>query len=135
MTDNHLSDSRPGNARDAIKTLAAEHILIRSHCPWRNGKVERLNRTSQVKWAYRHTFLSNPVRTAAPAPWLEHYNTQGRHSALGELPPIQPTVMNLSPSTASAFRKERCAVHSGSQIRKEEFSAAKSRRIPAGRGA
>jgi transposase InsO family protein len=88
MTDNHLSYSRSNDVRDAITTLAAEHIFIRAHCPWQNGKVERLNRTLQVEWAYRQIFLSNQARTVALAPWLEHYNTQRPHSALGGLPPI-----------------------------------------------
>ena len=87
MTDNHLSYSRSGDVRDAIATLAAEHIFIRPHCPWQNGKVERLNRTLQTEWAYRQVFLTNEARTAALAPWLQHYNTQRRHSALGGLPP------------------------------------------------
>jgi transposase InsO family protein len=88
MTDNHLSYSRSNDVRAAITTLAAEHIFIRPHCPWQNGKVERLNRTLQIEWAYRQIFLSNSARAAALAPWLEHYNTGRRHSALGGLPPI-----------------------------------------------
>ncbi|PZF79101.1 integrase core domain-containing protein, partial [Jiangella anatolica] len=31
---------------------------------------------------------TNDERTAALAPWLEHYNTERRHSALGGRPPI-----------------------------------------------
>jgi transposase-like protein len=88
MTDNHLSYSRSNDVRDAIAMLDAEHLFIKAHCPWQNGKVERLNRTLQVEWAYRQVFLSNDDRTAALAPWLEHYNTRRRHSALGGLPPI-----------------------------------------------
>jgi transposase InsO family protein len=88
MTDNHLSYKRSGDVRNAITTLAAQHIFIRAHCPWQNGKVERLNRTLQIEWAYREIFTTNGARTAALAPWLEHYNTQRRHSALGGLPPI-----------------------------------------------
>jgi transposase InsO family protein len=88
MTDNHLSYSRSNDLRDAITALGARHIFIRPHCPWQNGKVERLNRTLQVEWAYRQIFTSNAERAAALAPWLEHYNTQRRHSALGGLPPI-----------------------------------------------
>ena len=53
-----------------------------------NGKVERLNRTLLTEWAYRQPFTSNAERTAALAPWLEHYNTQRRHSALGGKPPV-----------------------------------------------
>jgi transposase InsO family protein len=88
MTDNHLSYSRSNDVRDAIAALGAEHIFIRPHCPWQNGKVERLNRTLQTEWAYRQVFLSNYDRTAALGPWLEFYNTGRRHSALGGLPPI-----------------------------------------------
>jgi transposase InsO family protein len=85
-----------GFAARALAHLAihgsAEHqirqVFIRPHCPWQNGKVERLNRTLQVEWAYRQVFTSNTARTQAPAPWLEHYNNQRRHSALGGNPPI-----------------------------------------------
>lgn len=63
-------------------------IFIKPHCPWQNGKVERLNRTLATEWAYRQVFTSNDERAAALAPWLEHYNNQRRHSALGGKPPI-----------------------------------------------
>jgi transposase InsO family protein len=53
-----------------------------------NGKVERLNRTLATECAYRQVFTSNDERAAALAPWLEHYNTERRHSALGGLPPV-----------------------------------------------
>jgi transposase InsO family protein len=88
MTDNHLSYSRSNDVREAIATLSAEHIFIRAHCPWQNGKVERLNRTLQTEWAYRQIFATNQARTDALAPWIEYYNTHRRHSALGGLPPI-----------------------------------------------
>ena len=68
--------------------IGAEHLTIRPHCPWQNGKVERFNRTLQVEWAYRQVFLSNDHRAAALAPWLDFYNTRHRHSALGGQPPI-----------------------------------------------
>jgi transposase InsO family protein len=66
----------------------AEHLTIRAHCPWQNGKVERFNLTLAIEWAYRQPFLTNADRAAALAPWLEHYNTHRRHSALGGLPPV-----------------------------------------------
>ncbi len=72
----------------AITQLGAKQVFIRPHCPWQNGKVERLNRTLQSEWAYRQVFISNQERAAALAPWLEHYNNQRRHSALGGRPPI-----------------------------------------------
>jgi transposase InsO family protein len=69
-------------------------VLIRPHCPWQNGKVERFNRTLQIDWAYRQVFTSNEERAAALAPWITHYNTRRRHTALDGLPPIS----RLSPT-------------------------------------
>jgi transposase InsO family protein len=86
MTDNAWAyrwSLRELCAADEIK-----QVFIRPHCPWQNGKVERLNRTLLTEWAYRQAFTSNAERSAALAPWLEHYNTQRRHSAIGGLPPI-----------------------------------------------
>ena len=88
MTDNHLSYSRSNDVAAAMRVLDAKHVFIRPHCPWQNGKVERLNRTLQVEWAYSRVFLTNADRTAALAPWLAFYNTGRRHSAIGGLPPI-----------------------------------------------
>jgi transposase InsO family protein len=88
MSDNALSYTRSNDFAAAIAELGAEHITIRPHCPWQNGKVERFNRTLQIEWAYRQVFTSNTARTDALAPWLEHYNNQRRHSALGGQPPI-----------------------------------------------
>ena len=68
--------------------LGIRQKFIRPHCPWQNGKVERLNRTLATEWAYRQPYTDNAARTAALAPWLEHYNTRRRHSALGGKQPI-----------------------------------------------
>jgi transposase InsO family protein len=88
ITDNHMSYKLSYDFRDAVETLGARHLFIKPFCPWQNGKVERFNRTLAVEWAYRHTFTNNDLRTAALAPWLEHYNTHRRHSALGGHPPV-----------------------------------------------
>lgn len=86
MTDNAWAYRY--SLHSVIDHLGAKHLFIRPHCPWQNGKVERLNRTLQSEWAYRQVFHSNQERAAALAPWLEHYNNQRRHSALGGRPPI-----------------------------------------------
>ncbi|MCC6497670.1 MAG: IS481 family transposase, partial [Propionibacteriaceae bacterium] len=69
--------------RHSLRTLCAElgitQKFIRPHCPWQNGKVERLNRTLATEWAYRQPFTTNQQRADALAPWLEHYNTERRH--------------------------------------------------------
>ena len=85
MTDNAWA------YRYSLRAVCAQHGIvqkfIRPHCPWQNGKVERFNRTLASEWAYRQVFTTNTARTDALAPWLEHYNTQRRHSALAGLPP------------------------------------------------
>nr|AHE14769.1 putative transposase [uncultured bacterium] len=92
MTDNAWA------YRFSLRGVCAEHgirqTFIKPHCPWQNGKAERLNRTLATEWAYRRPYTSNAERTAALAPRLEHYNTRRRHNALGSQPPIsrlQPT--------------------------------------------
>ena len=92
MTDNAWA------YRYSLREVCARHGIIQKfikpHCPWQNGKVERLNRTLQTEWAYRQVFTTNTERANALAPWLEHYNTERRHTALGGLPPIS----RLSPT-------------------------------------
>ncbi|MGH3804393.1 MAG: IS481 family transposase [Pseudonocardiaceae bacterium] len=85
MTDNAWAYK--WSLRELCTTRGIKQIFIKPHCPWQNGKVERLNRTLQTEWAYRHIFTSNDQRTQALAPWLEHYNTVRRHSALQGHPP------------------------------------------------
>jgi transposase InsO family protein len=86
MTDNAWAYK--WSLRHVTARLGARQVFIKPHCPWQNGKVERLNRTLTTEWAYRQVFTSNDDRTAALAPWIEYYNTRRRHSALGGLPPI-----------------------------------------------
>jgi transposase InsO family protein len=85
MTDNAWAYRY--SIRGVCAQLGARQIFIKPHCPWQNGKVERLNRTLQTEWAYKRVFTSNAHRAAALAPWLHYYNTQRRHTALGGLPP------------------------------------------------
>ena len=86
MTDNAWAYQH--SIKGVCAQLGARQKFIKPHCPWQNGKVERLNRTLATEWAYRQAFTSNAERAAALAPWLEHYNTRRRHSALGGMPPI-----------------------------------------------
>lgn len=93
MTDNAYAYRY--SLREIVAALGARQVFIRPHCPWQNGKVERYNRTLQTEWAYREIFITNNARGAALAPWLEHYNNQRRHSAIGGKPPIS----RLSPTS------------------------------------
>lgn len=88
MTDNHWSYTKSSSVAEALADLDADHITIRPHCPWQNGKVERFNRTLQTEWAYRQVFTSNDERADALPTWLDQYNHRRRHSSLGGRPPI-----------------------------------------------
>ena len=93
MTDNAWSYTH-SRRRRRLRRPRRTHKLIKPHCPWQNGKVERFNRTLQTEWAYRQVFTSNDE---PPPPWhhlLDNYNHRRRHSALGGLPPIS----RLSPT-------------------------------------
>ncbi len=72
MTDNAWAYR--WSIREVCDDLDARQVFIKPHCPWQNGKVERLNRTLQTEWAYRQVFTSNTERAAALAPWIENYN-------------------------------------------------------------
>jgi transposase InsO family protein len=87
MTDNAFAYRYSTDLQRVCAALGTQQKFIRPHCPWQNGKVERLNRTLATEWAYRQPFTSNTDRADALAPWLEHYNTHRRHSALGGRPP------------------------------------------------
>ena len=88
MTDNAWAYRY--SLRETCQQLGTKQVFIRPHCPWQNGKVERFNRTLQTEWAYRQPFDNNAERAAALAPWLERYNTERIHSAIGA-PPITRT--------------------------------------------
>jgi transposase InsO family protein len=94
MTDNAWGYTHSNTLAALLDQLGATHVLIRPHCPWQNGKVERYNRTLQTEWAYRQVFTTNADRAKALEPWLERYNTRRRHSALGDRPPTS----RLSPT-------------------------------------
>jgi transposase InsO family protein len=95
LTDNAKNYVVSRDFAAALAGIGARHKTIRPHCPWQNGKAERFNRTLAIEWAYRRIYLSNTDRTAALASWLDFYNTQRRHTALGGQPPIS----RVAPST------------------------------------
>jgi transposase InsO family protein len=94
MTDNHWSYTRSNDVANVLTELNATHKLIKPHCPWQNGKVERFNRTLATEWAYRQVYTSNTERAAALPNFIDNYNHRRRHSALGGHPPIS----RLSPT-------------------------------------
>ena len=91
ISDNAFAYRRSTAFKTAVTDLGAQQRFIKPHCPWTNGKVERFNRTLATEWAYRQPFTSNTQRTAALAPWLQHYNTERIHTSHGTTPAARVT--------------------------------------------
>lgn len=94
LSDNAFAYRRSTAFRKAVADLGAVQKFIKPHCPWTNGKVERLNRTLATEWAYRQKYTSNQHRAEALVPWLEFYNTERIHTAIGG-----PPISRLSPTS------------------------------------
>ena len=88
ISDNAFAYRHSTDFKDAVAAIGARQLFIKPHCPWQNGKVERLNRTLQTEWAYRQPYSSNDQRTAALAPWLDYYNNERHHHGIGGQAPI-----------------------------------------------
>jgi transposase InsO family protein len=72
----------------ACRTMGIRHLRTRPYRPQTNGKAERFIRTLLGGWAYGALYRNSTERTAALDAWLDYYNHQRRHSALGHKPPI-----------------------------------------------
>ena len=92
MTDNAWAYRY--SLREVCAELGARQKFIKPHCPWQNGKVERLNRTLHTEWAYRQVFTSNDAahrRPCALARALQHSTPPQRTRR-------QPPISRLSPT-------------------------------------
>jgi transposase InsO family protein len=72
----------------ACRAMGIRHLRTRPYRPQTNGKAERFIRTLLGGWAYSALYRNSTERTAALDGWLDYYNHQRRHSALGHKPPI-----------------------------------------------
>jgi transposase InsO family protein len=86
ISDNAFAYRNSQAFKAAVAEIGAVQRFIKPHCPWTNGKIERLNRTLATEWAYRQIFTSNNERKAALAPWLNYYNTERIHTGIGATP-------------------------------------------------
>jgi len=82
-----------GNYRSRVfaEVAAAHGVQLRRTRPYRpqtNGKAEAFNKTLQREWAYVRLYRSNDERTAALSLFLEAYNGDRPHTALGGLSPL-----------------------------------------------
>ena len=82
MTDNAWAYRY--SLRQVCTELGARQVFIKPHCPWQNGKVERLNRTLQTEWAYRqrlHLATPNAPQPLHPGSTTTTLNDVTAHSA------------------------------------------------------
>jgi transposase InsO family protein len=87
MTDNAWAyRSRP--MEQALTALGARHLRTRPYSPQTNGKAERFIQTCLRGWAYKCPYRTSTHRAAALPAFVDCYNTQREHSALGHVPPL-----------------------------------------------
>ncbi len=64
-----------------------QHLRTRPYRPRTNGKAERFIQTMLREWAYAATYKTSDQRARALEPWIDYYNHQRPHGALGHKPP------------------------------------------------
>ena len=88
-----------------VTDIAAGHGLLRSMgatgiC-WDNAGAESLWSTFKHEYYYRHTFTTKAELIAAVDAWIHRYNTVRRHSAIGQLSPVQYEVASTAVNQAA----------------------------------
>jgi transposase InsO family protein len=89
MTDNAMNYRRSNHFRATLQELGIAHRRTANYRPQTNGKAERFNRTLLDEFAYKTLFTSNAQRLAALDPWVNSYNSERPHTAIGGLTPLQ----------------------------------------------
>jgi transposase InsO family protein len=87
LTDNG-NGYRSTRFRKACAELGLRHLFTRPYTPRTNGKAERFIQTLLREWAYVRPYRTSNQRTRRLPSWLDHYNRQRPHTALGYRPPI-----------------------------------------------
>lgn len=88
ISDNAFAYRNSAAFRGVLEVHGVEQRFIKPHCPWTNGKVERLNRTLATEWAYAQPWTSNESRKEALTKWLDYYNLDRAHLGIGGKTPI-----------------------------------------------
>ena len=81
----------------AVAATGTKHKYTRPYRPQTNGKVERYQQTLSREWARSQAWDSNEHRTSKLQAFLDRYNYNRHHTALGGFPPISRcSVTNLA---------------------------------------
>jgi len=67
------------------------HLLTAPYSPTTTGKIERFHKTLRAEWVRPHdrAFATMTEAQASLDAWVEHYNTQRPHQALGMACPVE----------------------------------------------
>jgi transposase InsO family protein len=95
LTDNGSCYRGLPFAEGAI-ALGISQRFTRPYRPQTNGKAERFIRTLLNEWAYARAYGRSGWRTRALRHYLSFYNTERRHSALGDRTPAARLALYLS---------------------------------------
>lgn len=94
-----LTDNGGAYLSRAFATVVRGHRLThkrtRPFRPQTNGKAERVIRTLTYEWAYAQAYSTSACRSAALAPYLQYYNTERHHTALGFSTPAERLLARL----------------------------------------
>ncbi|MFF4835545.1 integrase core domain-containing protein [Streptomyces sp. NPDC001315] len=77
-----------------LAATGTTHKRTRSYTPRTNGKVERHNGTLSREWAYVRDYTSEHERRVALADFVNYYNYERPHDALGGQRPTSRTAGN-----------------------------------------
>ena len=88
LTDNGLAYVRSTAYRNVIDGLGARHKRTRPWRPQTNGKAERVIQTLLHEWAYGRPYTTNQERADALPLFVDFYNRQRPHTALGGRSPL-----------------------------------------------
>lgn len=87
MTDN--AKAYTGGTLHALHaTLGVRHLTTRPYRPQTNGKAERFIQTALRRWACKRPYRTSHHRNRALPSFLESYNFERPHRAIGRVPPI-----------------------------------------------
>ena len=87
LTDNALNYRKSADFAEVVDAYHLKHRFTQPYRPQTNGKAEAFNKTLQREWAYLRPYTSESDRTAALQPFLDDYNYQRPHTAIGNRPP------------------------------------------------
>ncbi len=86
-----MSDNGANYRSRVIAALCAQlnirHVFTQPYRPRTNGKAERFIQTLLREWAYAASYSTSSHRLRALPAWINYYNHQRPHGALGHRPP------------------------------------------------